>query len=293
MKRTIIVITYLVNSILLQAQSLEVKTNGSEKLLGQWPTSKLRTAPYNLWFNENYGEYQPDEKDLKNLSKRMNTFDSVTVFLGTWCGDSRREVPRLIKSLEQIGFDFDRLKLIFVDRTFQNYKQSPGREESGQNIHRVPTIILHNGEREVGRIVESPKETLEQDIIHITKGKDYFEKYSAVTLLNNMFNKQGLQYIKDHQTQIINELKGKVMNKYELNTYGLVLFSSFQLAEANIVYELNKELFPNEPLTHFSLGKFEAMSGEYELAAADLERASELAPDDENILTYLENVRQK
>lgn len=293
MKRTIFLLINLLNSVLMQAQSFEVKTNGDAKLLGQWTISKLRTDPYNLWFDQNYTEYQPIKKELKNLAKGINTFDSITVFLGTWCGDSQREVPRLIKSLEQTEFNLEKLKLICVDRTFQNYKQSPGREESGLNIHRVPTFIFHHNEEEVGRIVESPKNTLAQDIIQIASGQDYVPNYSAVTLLNNLFKNEGFQYVKDNETRIIYELEGQVTNKYELNTYGLVLFSSFQLAEANIVYEFNKKLFPNEPLTYFSLGKFEAMSGDFELAATDLKRASELAPNDEHIRSYFEKVRRK
>lgn len=275
------------------AQSLEVVSpNGNEKLLGQWPVSKLAMNPYNLWFSSNYESYEPDQKTLRRIQKNKNSFDSITVFMGTWCGDSKREVPKLVKLLDQMKVGRERLKVICVDRSFQNYKQSPGREESNQNIHRVPTIIFHSEGNEIGRIVESPESTLEVDLLSIISEEGYTPNYEGVTLLNELFEEKGLSYLKENMVQVAAQLSGIVKNKYELNTYGLVLFSSFQLAEANIVYEYNKLLFPNESLPYFSLGRFEAISGNMDLALADLEKALELDPEDKNVKAYLEKVRR-
>lgn len=279
-------------AIQVHAQSLEVKSpNGSEKLLGIWSYERLRSTPYAEWFIENYNEYEPNVAHIKQLKSKQNSFDSVTLFMGTWCGDSKREVPRFIKSVEELGFDMSKLKLICVDRTFQNYKQSPGREESDLNIHRVPTFIFHRNGTEIGRIVESPRESLEQDMLKIVDGKEYIPNYEGIVLLNQLLTDNGLDYLQQNKLDIVRQLDGVVKNKYELNTYGLVLFSSFQLAEANMIYELNKLLFPDEPLPYFSLGRFEAISGNLELAKANLEHALKLAPDDKNIQVYLDELR--
>ena len=37
------------------------------------------------------------------------------------------------------------------------------------NIERVPTFIIYRGEKEIGRIVETPKKSLERDLWNIVK----------------------------------------------------------------------------------------------------------------------------
>ena len=46
-------------------------------------------------------------------------------------------------------------------------------EEVGKNIHRVPTFIFLHGNKEIGRIVESPVVSLEKDMIAILEKKSY------------------------------------------------------------------------------------------------------------------------
>ncbi len=292
MKKSSITFILLLFIVPLFAQSIEVKSHdGLEKLLGQWDIERLENTPYNSWFVTNYEAYEADKKQLKRLKKAHNFFDSVTLFMGTWCGDSKRDVPRFAKILDELEFDGDRLKLVCVDRTFQNYKQSPGREEAGLNIHRVPTFIFHRDGADIGRIVESPRESLEHDMLKITAGNDYVPNYEAVSDLNQLFENRGLQYVLENKEKIAGQLKDKVADIYELNTYGLVLFSSFKLGEANAVYHLNKLLFPDESLPYYSMGKFEAISGNIAAATTDLEKAMELAPENNDIKAYLESIR--
>src|SRR6185369_7849988 len=77
----------------------------------------------------------------------------VTVFLGVWCGDSRREVPRLWKALDAAGGMVPfQIRYIAVDRQ----KKEPAADVTGSGIHFVPTLIVSRGGHEVGRIVEQP-----------------------------------------------------------------------------------------------------------------------------------------
>lgn len=102
--------------------------------------------------------------ELSHLLKHKR----MDIFLGSWCGDSRREVPRMIRLLKDAGMDTSRIALIFVDNRKETYKQSPQHEEQGRDIRRVPTFILYNSRnRELGRIVESPKVSLEADMVSI------------------------------------------------------------------------------------------------------------------------------
>ena len=94
-------------------------------------------------------------------------------FLGTWCGDSRREIPRFFKILDQAGFKFNNLELIAVNRN----KKTPDNLQEGFNIIRVPTFIFYKQGKEIGRYVEYAKESLEKDMLQIISEKPYKHAY--------------------------------------------------------------------------------------------------------------------
>ena len=90
------------------------------------------------------------------------------MFFGTWCTDTHRELPRLIKILEVAKYPENKIKLIAVNRK----KETPDGEDVLYNIKRVPTIIVKKYGREVGRIIEMPETGfLEQDLLNIIKKK--------------------------------------------------------------------------------------------------------------------------
>ena len=150
----------------IQAQPLfeEVETgNGQKYLIGVLEKEMLNTGPYRDWFQASYNAYQPDMSAVANLKPLLRELH-ILVFLGTWCGDSRREVPRFMKIMDAAGFPTDRMKLVGVDRRREHYKKSPGGEQWGLNIQRVPTFIFLKNGKEVGRIVERPLLGLEQEL---------------------------------------------------------------------------------------------------------------------------------
>ena len=57
-------------------------------------------------------------------------------------------------------------------------KDTPEGLEEGMDIQYVPTIILFKNGEELGRIVESPVETLEKDLLKIAKGEPYEHTYA-------------------------------------------------------------------------------------------------------------------
>jgi thiol-disulfide isomerase/thioredoxin len=98
---------------------------------------------------------------LKNLSTNMLEID---VFLGTWCGDSKREVPRFLKIISETNLiPLDKIRLFAVDR---NKKLENGLAIQN-DILRVATIIFKRNSKEIGRIVEFPEKSLESDIVKI------------------------------------------------------------------------------------------------------------------------------
>jgi thiol-disulfide isomerase/thioredoxin len=173
--------------------------------------------------------------------------------MGTWCGDSKKEVPRLYKVLEASNFPMEQLSVIAVSGEASLYKQSPQHEEKGLNIHRVPTVIFYKNGKEVNRIVEHPISSFEKDIFNIITKNDYKSNYQIVTTIHRILKTKGVQGLKNKEKMILNAFNGKVSSMYELNTYGRVLFSSNQKEQAIAVFELNTKLFSDQPRTYMSL----------------------------------------
>ena len=149
--------------------------NGSSFLVGRIDTDALKIAPYKDWYSENHKAYHVDNA---NLDKKVLHSYKILLFMGTWCGDSKREVPRFIKILETLNFRMENLKIIALDSRKEHYKKSPTGEEWGLNITRVPTFIFYKDGKEVNRIVESPIESLEQDMVKIITGENYTPNYT-------------------------------------------------------------------------------------------------------------------
>lgn len=135
-------------------------------LLGPQTKNQLLKEPYNEWFGKEHDEYQIDQKAIAELKKEKLNSYNITLVMGTWCEDSHREVPRLFKILEAVGYPENKLTMIAVNRK----KEAPNGEEGPLNIQRVPTIIVQKYGKEIGRIIESPSTGyLERDLVDILK----------------------------------------------------------------------------------------------------------------------------
>jgi len=91
----------------------------------------------------------------------------VLCILGTWCDDSRREVPRMLTILQAMGLKPESFSLIGVARA----KRSPGGEAAEHNVSLVPTFIIYRSGVEIGRIIEKPSVTLEHDLLAMLRGE--------------------------------------------------------------------------------------------------------------------------
>ena len=173
---------YIIFIILLQLiiscsttlnQTVYDKQSKTKMLVGLSNRGGLQKYPFSGWFNNEYSAYALNKEaiqGIKNDSEKL----SIKLFMGTWCKDSRREVPRIYRILDAVGFDESDLTLINMDRE----KNSPGGEEVGLNIHHVPTVILYKNGNEIGRIIESPVQLLEEDMVAILNGASYTPNYS-------------------------------------------------------------------------------------------------------------------
>lgn len=124
----------------------------------------LQKLPYKVWFNTNYKTYIVDTDALKNIKQKRLKGLKILAFMGTWCHDSNREIPRLIRVCEELGI-YDQLELYGVDVN----KKSDLEREKDFNVKNTPTIILMRDGVELARIIEEPKVSFEQSFEKILK----------------------------------------------------------------------------------------------------------------------------
>jgi hypothetical protein len=155
---------------------LSKDSRGNDMLLGKCTRSALLQSPFADWFRPNYDSYIVDSFTC-NFIRPLLAGKSITIFMGTWCGDSKREVPRVLKMLDCCGFSEKNLTLVMVSNKDSLYKKSPQHEEAGKNIVRVPTIIIQQKGAEIGRIIEFPKTSLEKDMLSILRKENYQANY--------------------------------------------------------------------------------------------------------------------
>ena len=141
-------------------------------LLGEKSRKDIEVAPYSRWFTPTYEEYKVDTATTKEVATQLSD-TQITVFMGTWCEDSQREAPGFLKILDASDYDMSNFQLITVSEE----KDTPEGLEEGLNITNVPTIIFSVDNKELGRIVEFPIESLEKDMAKILKGEDYKHAY--------------------------------------------------------------------------------------------------------------------
>ncbi len=177
-------VLFILGTLLSKAQLINQKTtdaNKREKLLGLISKEGLTQDSFAQWFNVNYESYNVDTLRLKTIQKRLKKY-RILAFMGTWCGDSRREVPRFYKILERMEYPMKNLTMVAVDNTPENYKKSPTGEEKGYDIIKVPTFIFTKDGVEINRIVESPKVSLEEDIKAIVMKASYVPNYKIIPI---------------------------------------------------------------------------------------------------------------
>lgn len=124
------------------------------------------------WLSEQHSQYEPDAAVVKELKEKTRNVD-VEIFMATWCHDSQREVPRVLKIIDVLGLDATELSIVTLDQN----KQTPDGLAKAAKITNTPTFIFSRAGEEIGRIVETPRETLEEDMLKIISGQPYKHSY--------------------------------------------------------------------------------------------------------------------
>lgn len=139
--------------------AIDPKIN-KEVLLGVCNREGLKSDVFNSYYVEEYASYEPALAFTQKL-KQIKPDWHVVVVLGTWCSDSQREVPRFFRIMDECGFPDSMVTMYGIGRE----KNAGEVDISSLEISLVPTFIFFRKGKEIGRIVESPIETLEKDML--------------------------------------------------------------------------------------------------------------------------------
>ncbi len=124
----------------------------------------LQTGEFAESYASEYPAYLPEVGIIEELKKAMVDIQ-IVVIMATWCGDSKEQIPRFLKVLDQVGVSDDRCSMIGVD----SQKLARDLDVTVYGVTRVPTFIIYKHEIEIGRIIETPKTTLEKDLLEICR----------------------------------------------------------------------------------------------------------------------------
>jgi hypothetical protein len=119
-----------------------------------------------VWKGLRAQDYEPDAAAVSTIRQKARDVE-VFIVLATWCPDTRRDLPRFFKIADRAGWSTAGMKMLAVDRS----KTDPEGQTTKWDVTRVPTFIFIRGGLEIGRVVERPTTTLEQDIAQIL-GRD-------------------------------------------------------------------------------------------------------------------------
>lgn len=156
---------------------LEVKTligeEGETVILGYMNRANLNTEEFMAWFKPAYDNQNIPEGWIKEhfpLAKNL----TFKLFLGTWCGDTQRELGAMFKILDALDVSQDRIEMYSVSE----YKDSPDGYEKEYNIVNIPTLIFVEEGEENNRFVEFPVVNLLDDFSKILKKQPYQNAYA-------------------------------------------------------------------------------------------------------------------
>lgn len=112
--------------------------------------------------------YTPNSEAVKYLSEIQDSVN-IHVLFGTWCHDSKKQIPAFMKTMEEANNPKINVQYIAVSRK----KAEPKDLVELWNLKLTPTFIIVRRNKEYGRIIEEPITSIEGDLVTILKsGED-------------------------------------------------------------------------------------------------------------------------
>ena len=166
MKATLLALTLLITASICGQDTNRLvfdSLKSQEVIMGYCDRDFLENLhPFNLYYADDYRDYNPKLPEPDSMLQLLNDI-SITIVLGTWCSDSKEQIPRFFKVLDMAGFPSDSVQLIGVD----GMKKATGIDIDWLRIERVPTFFFFRNGELLGRIIEIPEISLEKDMLEI------------------------------------------------------------------------------------------------------------------------------
>ncbi len=148
------------NSLMAQDYIRETdRQTGHPLLHGEITFADLLDETTCAWLGSGAAEYRGNADAIAGIKQLQGNYRFV-LFVGTWCEDTQIVLPQFLSVMRQSGIPQSAITMYGVNRT----KKALNQEEVRFNITRVPTIIVLNQNREIGRITESVSTSIENDI---------------------------------------------------------------------------------------------------------------------------------
>jgi hypothetical protein len=248
--------------------------DGEPMWVGTVERSHLKQSPFDKWYDSGYANYTPSPDTVAELSTSLEAVE-VEVYFGTWCSDSTRDVPRLNRVLDDAGFSLDRLEMITLSDRRGEFKLSPDGKERQRLIHRTPTIVISRNGREIGRIVQNPIDSIEEDLLAIASGEPYVPRFGAEARLHEIVNSGGLGALEGRTSELADEL-GALGDSDSLWHYAKfdLLFND-KPGQAEAALDVFLQLYPESARGHLLLAEAHRALGELDEALIDVRRSLE------------------
>jgi len=155
------------NLLFGQSENVIVKDPKTDKDIYVGAVTVEGLKHIDVWFDEEYNLYKPDSTAINYLKDHQKALPNLFIVLGTWCGDSKEHVPHFFKIADEINYPKEKIFMVAVDRD----KKGGDFCLADFEVTLVPTFIFTKNSEEIGRIIEAPVISLEQDIVNIMTGK--------------------------------------------------------------------------------------------------------------------------
>jgi hypothetical protein len=130
--------------------------------IGEGQYEELKSSEF--WQEmEIYGNaYQIKDSVIEKINFLLKKHIIIDVVFGGWCGDSKEWIPALMKVIRKIDkINSQEIRWIGVSRD----KKSGDTDITELNVEKYPTIIFYVEGEEIGRIIETPALSIEEDIV--------------------------------------------------------------------------------------------------------------------------------
>ncbi len=107
--------------------------------------------------------YTPKAESLRQLMAIQLPI-RIEIYLGTWCPDSKSHVSAYFKILDMA--DNPLIQSVYIGVPRERAARSKYLPQA-KNIEKLPTFLVIKDGQELGRIIETPAKSVEEDLIAI------------------------------------------------------------------------------------------------------------------------------